>query len=266
MVEESKAEDVERVLVVDAPVPARRSERADEPALSDEPDAIADPLAALAGSRAHVSSAGRAALWYCVDRRTGARQRRRLEATELDAASLRARHFTRSVCDNSSPCCAVCGAICCADTCRAVGGANRCSGACRAIGAIIEDGAAEKKRQDEDVAAHHAARLAEDDATKKKRQDENAAAHHAARLAEDDATKKKRQDENAAAHHAARLADDDATKKKRQVSARQVALHVARDATTEGKIVMVPYSKHVIPRYARLDAELQKVPHYTPVL
>ncbi|KAJ1460660.1 hypothetical protein M885DRAFT_559282 [Pelagophyceae sp. CCMP2097] len=42
------------------------------------------------------------------------------------------------------------------------------------------------------------------------------------------------------------------------VSARQVALHVARDATTEGKIVMVPYSEQVIPRYARLDAELQK--------
>ncbi|KAJ1448719.1 hypothetical protein M885DRAFT_573883 [Pelagophyceae sp. CCMP2097] len=66
MVEESKAEDVERVLVVDAPVPARRSERVDEPALSDEPDAIADPLAALAGPRAQVSSAGRAALWYCA--------------------------------------------------------------------------------------------------------------------------------------------------------------------------------------------------------
>ncbi|KAJ1446975.1 hypothetical protein M885DRAFT_544527 [Pelagophyceae sp. CCMP2097] len=50
------------------------------------------------------------------------------------------------------------------------------------------------------------------------------------------------------------------------VSARHEALRVARDATTEGKIVMVPYSEHVIPRYARLDAELQKVPHYTPAL
>ncbi|KAJ1446869.1 hypothetical protein M885DRAFT_544979, partial [Pelagophyceae sp. CCMP2097] len=45
-----------------------------------------------------------------------------------------------------------------------------------------------------------------------------------------------------------------------------LALQVARDATTEGKIVMVPYTEHVIPRYARLGAELQKVPHYTPVL
>ncbi|KAJ1446501.1 hypothetical protein M885DRAFT_604849 [Pelagophyceae sp. CCMP2097] len=54
--------------------------------------------------------------------------------------------------------------------------------------------------------------------------------------------------------------------KYKTVSARQVGLHVARDATTEGKIIMVPYSEHVIPRYARLDAELQKFPQYTPVL
>ncbi|KAJ1445375.1 hypothetical protein M885DRAFT_579311 [Pelagophyceae sp. CCMP2097] len=208
MVEESKAEDVERVLVVDALVPARRSERADEPALSDEPDAIADPLAALAGPRAHVSplaalagprahvsSAGRAALWYCA-----------LVLTAADApVRLQSHFYGRFTVLHLS-----------------VDDEDHKSG---------RDDATKKKRQDEDVAAHHAARLAEDDAAKKKRQDENAASHRAARLAEDDAAEKKRQDEDAAAHQAARLAEDAARTQARleDEAARRRAARRARD-------------------------------------